>query len=366
MPISAAEARAVHDRSIIVDGHCDAPYRMFRHNVRLGDRDPGGAHADLRSLRDGGTTASFFAAYVPPAYAGNGAAKFAGTLIDLIREEAERYPEDVMFADSVAGIRKAKEREKLALMIGIEGGHAIEDSLEKLHAFYQRGVRYMTLTHVNTNNWADSSGDAPRHGGLTDFGREVVRTMNAIGMIVDVSHVADTTFDDVLETTRVPVVASHSSCRALAPHPRNLDDRMLGDLARNGGVCMINFYSAFVSRGAAEMLMQAKRPKQAPAVFNDEEDWSGFEEWYRSIGCPRATLDEVVDHIVHAASIAGIDHVGIGSDFDGVPELPEKLGDAGALPNLTRRMLERDFREAEVRKVLGENFMRAFSAIERK
>jgi membrane dipeptidase len=365
MTTSPAESRRLHERAVIVDGHCDSPYRMLRHGVRLGDRDDG-AHADLRSLRDGGVTASFFAAYVPPAYAGNGAAQFADRLIDLIRDEAERYPDDVVFAGDAAGIRKAKQREKLALLIGIEGGHAIEDSLETLIAFYGRGVRYMTLTHVNTNNWADSSGGEPRHGGLTAFGREVVRTMNQLGMIVDVSHVADTTFDHVLETSRVPVIASHSSCRAIARHPRNADDRMLRDLARNRGICMINFYTAFVNDEAAAIVLNASsRPATPPGAFADEADWSSFETWYRGLGIPRATLDELVDHIVHAATVAGIESVGIGSDFDGIPDLPSGLETAAQMPNLTRRLLERGFRDDEILAVLGGNFLRVFEDVEK-
>src|SRR5687767_437655 len=255
-------AAAVHRRAIIIDGHCDTPYRLHRHGLHLDESDPE-AQLDLVMLQKSGITASFFAAYVPPHYAGRGAAKFAYHLIDLIRAETARRGDVLRFCTDSKGIRQAKRDGIHAIMIGVEGGHAIEDSLDVLRDFYAKGVRYMTLTHVNTNNWCDSSGDAGRHGGLTDFGRDVVRTMNDLGMIVDVSHISDDAFRHVLETTRVPVVATHSSARALCRHPRNMTDDMLRDLARNGGVCMINFFSAFISDEVAQVIMAAnKKPKK--------------------------------------------------------------------------------------------------------
>jgi membrane dipeptidase len=361
----------VHRRAIIVDGHCDTPYRLFRHNVHLDEHDTE-AQADLKTLQESGITASFFAAYVPPFYAGRGAADFARRLIALIREEASRRPDVLTFCTDSAGIRAAKRDGKLALMIGVEGGHAIEDSLDTLRELYGLGARYMTLTHVNTNNWCDSSGDAARHGGLSDFGRDVVRTMNDLGMIVDISHISDDAFRDVIETTRVPVVATHSSCRAICRHPRNMTDDMLRALARNGGVCMINFFSAFISDAVAEVIMKAqKRPKKeqdglggTEEMPDDRTDWDTYLEWFLTLGCPSATLDEVADHIFHAADVAGIDHVGIGSDYDGVPSLPEGLTTAAGLPALTARLLERGMSESDVEKVLGGNFMRVFEQIE--
>ncbi|HEX8169972.1 MAG TPA: dipeptidase [Thermoanaerobaculia bacterium] len=372
MSISAPDAQAVHRRAIIVDGHCDTPYRLFRHNVHLDEHDTE-AQADLRSLQEGGVTASFFAAYVPPFYAGRGAADFARRLIALVHEEARRRPDALVHCTDSAGIRAAKRDAKLALMIGVEGGHAIEDSLDILRELYASGARYLTLTHVNTNNWCDSSGDAPRHGGLTDFGREVVRTMNDLGMIVDISHVSDAAFFHVVETTRVPVVATHSSCRALCRHPRNMTDDMLRALAQNGGVCMINFFSAFIDDEVAQVIMKAqRRPKQPDAggggteeLPDDRTDWDTYLQWFQTLGCPTATLEQVADHIFHVADVAGIDHVGIGSDFDGVPALPEGLTTAAGLPALTARLMERGMRAEDVEKVLGGNFLRVFEAIER-
>jgi membrane dipeptidase len=365
---------AVHRRAIIVDGHCDTPYRLHRHNLHLDEHDPE-AQVDLRSLRESGITASFFAAYVPPHYADRGAAKFAYKLIDMIHAEAARRPETLVFAADSEGIRAAKRDGKIALMIGVEGGHAIEDSLEILRDLYARGARYMTLTHVNTNNWCDSSGDAGRHGGLTDFGRQVVRTMNDLGMIVDISHVSDQAYTHVLETTRVPVVATHSSCRALCRHPRNMTDEMLRALAGNGGVCMINFFSAFLSDGVAQALTKAQRRPQknggsgdglggTEELPDDRTDWDSYLQWFNTLGCPQATLDDALDHILHASAVAGIDHVGIGTDFDGVPALPTGLETAATLPRLTEGLQRRGLSDGDIEKILGGNFMRAFEAIE--
>jgi membrane dipeptidase len=361
---------AVHRRAIIVDGHCDTPYRLFRNNLHLDEHDAE-AQADLRSLRESGITASFFAAYVPPFYANRGAADLARKLIALIHEEAARHPDALTLSTDSAGIRAAKRDGKIALMIGVEGGHAIEDSLDILGELYARGARYMTLTHVNTNNWCDSSGDAARHGGLTAFGRDVVRAMNDMGMIVDVSHISDDAFRAVIETSRLPVVATHSSCRAICRHPRNMTDDMLRALARNGGVCMINFFSAFISDDVAQALMNAQKPNKesdglggAEERPDDRKDWNSFLEWFRTLDCPTATLEQVADHIFHAAGVAGIDHVGIGSDFDGVPALPDGLTSASHLPALTARLLERGMGEEDVEKVLGGNFMRVFGEVE--
>lgn len=368
MNISASD---IHRRAIIVDGHCDTPYRLFRHNVHVDEHDTE-AQADLKTLQESGITASFFASYVPPFYANRGAADFARKLIAVIHEEARRRPDALVLATDTAGIRAAKRDGKVALMIGVEGGHAIEDSLDILRELYASGARYLTLTHVNTNNWCDSSGDAPRHGGLTDFGRDVVRTMNDLGMLVDVSHISDDAFRAVIETTRVPVIASHSSCRALCRHPRNMTDDMLRELARNGGVCMINFFSAFISDQVAQVIMKsAKRDKMehppeggTEEMPSDSTDWDAFLKWFQSLGCPTATLDQVADHVFHAAEVAGIDHVGIGSDFDGVPALPDGLTSAANLPALTARLIERGMSEGDVHKVLGGNFMRVFETVE--
>lgn len=367
---SPRRAQEIHDKAIVVDGHCDTPYRLKRQGIGLADASSE-AQVDLQRLLDSGITASFFVSYVPPFYENRGAADFARGLIELIYREVKRHPEALTLVTDCAGIRRAKQQDKVGILIGVEGGHAIEDSLEILEEFYESGARYLTLTHVNTNNWADSSGDEPRHNGLTDFGRQVVRTMNDLGMIVDISHVADTTFYHALVTSRAPVIASHSSCRALTRHPRNLTDSMLRDLAAAGGLCMINFYTAFVNDQVAQKLLAADpgpRGRAAPGEIEELPDdrlhWEDFRRWYEQQQMPPSTLDDVLDHIVHAAEVAGVDSVGIGSDFDGVPALPQGLTDIAHLPALTLRLLQRGFHEEEVEKILGGNFLRLFAAVE--
>lgn len=362
-------AAALHKRASIVDGHCDTPYRLARMNARLADHDHR-AHVDLDALESSGLTASFFAAYVPPHYAGRGAAAFAHKLIDIIDAEAAGHGL-LMRADSTDGIRYAHAAGKVALLVGVEGGHAIENSLDELRHLHARGARYMTLTHVNTNDWCDSSGDIARHGGLTRFGRDVVSTMNDLGMIVDVSHISDAAFFDVLETTRVPVIASHSSCRALTTHPRNMTDEMLRALAANGGVCMINFFSAFVNQQVATALTAAQAQSPRAHIAEDEsllpddrEDWDSYLQWFSTLGCPEADLQDVVAHVMHAVETAGVDHVGIGSDFDGVPALPRGLTHLSMLPRLSAALLERGLSEQDLEKILGSNFMRVFETVE--
>lgn len=363
--------RAAENRAVTVDTHADTPTEYMDHPFDLGAWNKRGMF-DYPRMSAGGLDAEFFAAYVPAKYANNGAAAYCMKIMEVIHEMVDDYPQWVRFAQSTSDIRHITGDGKRAILIGIEGGHAIEDSLDTLRDFYRLGARYMTLTHVNTNNWCDSSGDAGRHGGLTAFGREVVRTMNDIGMIVDVSHISDEAFEQVIETTRAPVVATHSSCRALSRHPRNMTDDMLRRLAKNGGVCMINFFSAFLNDDVARVLLAAqKRPRKTPAkhggteeVPDDRVDWEEFLAWYADLGCPVATIDDVADHVIHAAEVAGIESVGIGSDFDGVPALPEGLQTAAALPRVTDRLLERGVSESDVEKILGANFMRALEKVE--
>lgn len=362
------EVLRIHHDAIIVDGHCDTPFRLLRHGVHIEDDDPT-AQVNLRTLRESGITASFFVSYVPPYRAGKGAADFALSQIDRIHAETARHPGELALTVDSRGIRDAAREGKVAVLIGVEGGHAIEDSLALLDELYRRGARYMTLTHVNTNNWADSSGDEARHGGLTDFGRDVVRRMNDLGMIVDISHVSDQTFDHVLETSRAPVIASHSSCRALTDHKRNLTDEMLRQLAAVGGVCMINFFSAFVNQRIADALQTAPsrssgEREESEELPDDRKDWDSYLSWFHRLGTPRSTLDDVVDHILHAVEVAGVDHVGIGTDFDGVPDLPDGIEDASRMPALTARLLDKGLDETAIRKVYGENFLRVFEGVE--
>ena len=272
-------------------------------------------------------------------------------------------------------IRRIARKGKIAALMGIEGGHAIEDSLHALRLFHRLGVRYMTLTHSNTNDWADSSGDVgdasvTHHNGLTDFGRQVVREMNRVGMLADISHVSDKTFYDVIATSRAPVIASHSSARALADHPRNMTDDMLKALAKNGGVVMVNFYDGFLdSRKAALAMRTRARQDELNRQFPNDPRRVKDEmtRWLAANSLGKTPLSVLIDHFDHIAKVAGIDHVGIGSDFDGVPltGLPEGMEDISKLPSITVELMKRGYSDADIKKLLGENFLRVMSEAER-
>jgi membrane dipeptidase len=367
------EALRIHSRAIIVDGHNDITSPMVDEGYDLGTPSAGKYHTDIARMKQGGMTAQFFSIYVDKKYvAEGGSARRAMDMIDIVYRAVERHPADLMIATSVADIRRAKQQQKIAALMGIEGGHAIENSLAALRDFYRLGVRYMTLTHNNTNDWADSSRDEPRHNGLTDFGKEVVREMNRLGMLVDVSHVSDRTMSDVLDISTAPIIASHSSARALSNHPRNIPDDLLRRIAKNGGVVMVNYYPVFIDQKAydADRARDERLKPQMDALkerFKDdpkrlEEETKKLED---ANPLPPTPLSMVIDHIDHIAKVAGIDHVGLGSDFDGVPSLPEGLKDISELPNITYELLRRGYKEAEIRKILGENLLRVFAEAER-
>ena len=358
--------------AIVVDSHNDILSIMFDENYDLGVSSVGKYHTDIARMKEGGLTAEFFSVYVDRSYAARGgSARRAMDLIDMVYRAAEKYPNDLMMSYSVADIRRAKKGKKIAALMGIEGGHAIENSLMALRDFYRLGVRYMTLTHNNTNDWADACCDAAKHNGLSEFGKEVVREMNRIGMLVDISHVSDKTMSDVLDLSTAPVIASHSSARALASRPRNIPDDLLQRIAKNGGVVMINFYPVFIDQKAIEAsAARDVRLKPQRDAINEQfkNDPKRRDEELDKLNAanplPPTPLSVLVDHFDHVAKIAGIDHVGIGSDFDGVPYLPEGMKDIAQLPNLTYELLRRGYSERDVRKVLGENFLRAFAAAE--
>lgn len=345
-----ARAARLHREAIVIDTHNDVTSPMTDEGYDLGARDASGKNqTDIPRMKEGGLDAEFFAIYVAAKYAKEGgAARRALDMIDGVYEQARRHPESLEMAFTTADIRRLHRAGKIAALMGIEGGHAIEDSLSALRQFYRLGVRYMTLTHTNTNNWADSAGGIgnpaeKRHGGLSDFGKEVVREMNRMGMMVDISHVSDETFQDCIETSEAPLIASHSSCRALTNVPRNLTDEMLRALAKNGGVVMINFYNGFINTDYAKP--GAPMPTQSAKT---------------------ATFDMLMAHFEHAIKVAGIDHVGIGSDFDGVDGmLPPGMEDVSKLPNITYELLKRGHSDADVKKVLGENLLRVMGEAER-
>jgi len=340
----------LHRDSLVVDTHNDITSPMIDEDFDLGARDTSGkTQTDIPRMREGGLGAEFFAIYVDAKYAREGgSARRALSMIDSVYEQVRRHPESLEMASTVADIRRIHRAGKIAALMGIEGGHAIEDSLPALRMFYKLGIRYMTLTHTNTNNWADSAGSitAPaekRHGGLSDFGKDVVREMNRLGMMIDISHVADQTFQDCIEISQAPIIASHSSARALTNVPRNLTDDMLKAMAKKGGVVMVNFYTGFINTEYAKPGMPA--PIEAAKT---------------------ATLEMLMQHFEHTIKVAGIDHVGIGSDFDGVEgKLPAGMEDISKLSTITYELLKRGYSEKDVKKVLGENLLRVMAEVEK-
>ncbi len=373
-----ARARRLHERAIVVDTHVDAPYTLEKKWADVGER---GAtpHFDIPRAREGGLTAPFFAIYVPARFAETGgAARETLDLIDLTRRVVQAHPGEMVLSTSAADIRKAKKERRIAVLLGIEGGHAIEDSLGALRQFHELGVRYMTLTHTNTNNWADSCGkfylpdfnpaEFQVHHGLSEFGRVVVREMNRLGMLVDVSHVSDETIDDVLEASRAPVFASHSSCRVLSDIPRNLTDDQIRRIAAGGGVVMINVGSYFldqevVDRSKADraaLLPQYLKLKQELAADPKKRD-EAIGKLFDALPRHRTSWTRAVDHLEHVIRVAGPRAAGLGTDFDGIEDPPEGLDDVSKLPIITAELLRRGHSEEVVRGVLGENFLRFFA-----
>jgi membrane dipeptidase len=373
-PISA-HARQLHERAIVIDSHDDTPQRMlFDKTFDITARHKDG-HIDVPRMREGGLDALFFSIWVPSDITGPPAVKRALDLIDCVREAARLHPNDLMLATTAADIRRAAAEHKIAALMGMEGGHMIDDDVRLLRVYAALGVRYMTLTHFKNNNWADSSTDTSAHNGLTAFGKDVVREMNRLGMMVDISHVADKTFWDVIETTKAPVVASHSSARAIANHPRNMTDDMLRALAKNGGVVMINYHAAFLSeefRVASEkksgtvvesMAAMSKKCGGNEACTTLESERIDHEAMARG-ELPKVYWDKIVEHIDHAVKVAGADHVGLGSDFDGAT-MPIGMEDASKLPKITDALLKKGYSDADIEKILGGNILRVMEAVER-
>lgn len=381
-------ALQIHKRAIIIDGHNDIPSPMVDEDFDIGSDSRGKFHqqggdpfhTDIARLKQSGLTGFFFSIYVDRRFAEQpekGSARRALDLIDATYRAVERYPDTFLFSTSTADIRRAKREGKIAALMGIEGGHAIENSLFALRDFYRLGVRYMTLTHNNTNDWADSNWvdqgrETSRHNGLSDFGKEVVREMNRLGMLVDVSHVSNKTMSDVLDITTAPVIASHSSAQALAMHSRNINDDLLRRIGKNGGVVMVNFYSFFISQKYIDET-RARDKRLEPELNRLQEQYKDNpqglaaerEKIFAANPVRPPSYTVIVDHIDHIRKVAGIDSVGIGSDFDGVDSLPEGLTGVESLPLITYEMLRRGYSEQDIRKILGENFLRAFAQAER-
>jgi membrane dipeptidase len=363
----APRAAALHNDAIVIDTHIDVPQRLLDEDFDLAPRDLYG-HIDLPRIKEGGLDAGFMSIWADMEhYSGPAATKRALQLIDTVYGQVERHPDQLLLARTADDIRRAQREGKVALLLGMEGATPMDDDLHLLRDFYRLGIRYITLTHNRANNWIDSSTDKPVHNGLTDFGRQVVREMNRLGILVDISHVSDKAFFDTLAVTEAPVIASHSSCRALIDIPRNMSDEQLRALARNGGVVQIAFGCWFVTPGYEAAYEQTKeerdrRKKEVEERYPSDPRRLAVEKYKIDAEylpqMPRGTLDNILDHIDHAVQVAGIDHVGLGSDFDGVGCLPDDFDDVSFLPRLTEGLLARGYSVADVKKILGANTLR--------
>jgi membrane dipeptidase len=364
-PAGVAAARKLLDRFPLIDGHNDLPWALRE----AGSLDPARTdiaapvaftHTDLPRLYRGGVGAQFWSVYVPAGLAGESAVTATLEQIDLVRQLIERYPAALELALTAGDVRRIMAAGRLASLMGAEGGHSIACSLGALRAFYQLGVRYMTLTHNLNTPWADSATDTPSAGGLTEFGREVVREMQRLGMLVDLSHVAPTTMSDALDVAEAPVIFSHSSSRAVCDHPRNVPDEILARLAANGGVCMITFVPAFVSPAcrewelelAAELDRRGLDPRDVSARKQLKHDWM------EANPPPEATLRDVVAHAVHMREVAGIEHLGIGGDYDGTDRLPAGLEDVSRYPALIAALLDLGWSEEDCGRLANGNLLR--------
>ena len=369
------QAASVHQRAIVVDTHADTTQRLvFDPTFDIGARHSDG-NLDLPRMKEGGLDGVFFSIWVPSDVTGLPAVKRALDQIDAVREAVRTHADAMVLATTAADVRRAVAERKIAALMGIEGGHMIDDNLRLLRNYAALGVRYMTLTHFKNNNWADSSTDKPAHDGLTAFGKDVVREMNRLGMMVDISHVADKTFYDVLALTTVPVIASHSSCRAISNHPRNMSDEMLRALAKNGGVIMINYHAAFLSeefRVAAEKLkgdvvtaLSAMSKKCGGNEACSTIEGERFDHEAMAKGqLSKVGWEKIIEHIDHAVKVAGVDHVGLGSDFDGAT-MPLGLEDVSKLPRITDALLSKGYSQRDVEKILGGNILRVMESVEK-
>lgn len=359
------EALRIHYNAIVFDGHMDTPSLMLDDGYRISDRHPAHrAHVDLPRMFEGGLDAGFFAIYVAPGYGeGEGATGRAMNMIDEVKRQvvATDSARIVLSADEVLEITKAGRK---AILLGLEGGHATGGSAERLRAFYDAGVRYIGLTHINSNSFADASQAPPRWNGLNDTGRELIREMNRIGMLVDLSHTSDSTFWDALEVTTAPLMLSHSSARALVDNVRNVSDEMLRAVADNGGIVMVNFFDPVVNSQLTPDVMEEVYRRAGGRVGRLHDLWSVVYEVRRERGIGSAALTDVVDHIDHIAKTAGVDHVGLGSDFDGVFDLPSGLQDVTRLPWITYELLKRGYSEEDLYKILGGNMIRVLQEVE--
>jgi membrane dipeptidase len=372
-PVELTEAALrIHRSALVIDGHNDLPWELRRkgdgsfrrRDIAQPQKD---LHTDIPRLRKGGVGAQFWSAWVPTESRKDGTA-VRKTLeqIDVIRRMAREYPDTFELALTAEDIVRIHQSGKIASLIGLEGGHSIDNSLGVLRMLHALGARYMTLTHGETLDWADSATDAARHGGLTSFGEEVVGEMNRLGMLVDISHVSADTMKAALRVSRAPVIASHSSAYAVAQHPRNVPDDVLRLLRGNGGVVMVNFYSGFVVPEGARATKEIFRvSRELRAKYATESDYqAAFRQWRREHPFPAGSIHDVVDHIEHIIKVAGIDHVGLGSDYDGISTVPRQLEDVSCYPLITQELLNRGYSPEDIHKVLGANVLRVMRRAE--
>jgi membrane dipeptidase len=380
------DARAIHNSALIIDTHADTPGRFVDEGFDLATDTPvTRGHFDFGKVQQGNLGAEFFSIWVDPRIT-TGYTKRALDMIDSVHQQALRHPDRIVMAYSAEDIVKARTgpHKRLAALMGVEGGHAIENDIRVLRDFYRLGARYVTLTWSNTNEWADSSGDIndskiEHHNGLTDFGKQIVTEMNRLGMMVDISHVADKTFYDAIAVTKAPVIASHSSARALTDVPRNMTDDMLRAITKNGGVVQVNFYCGFIARDPDyNKKVKAFEDTHGDLVKQQEELQKQLEQDHSpetlaklntvsdqlKAGAPRPPLSDLIDHIDQVAKIAGIDHVGIGSDFDGIPCTPQGIDSVADLPKITEALVDRGYSEDQIHKILGGNLLRVFREVE--
>ena len=367
------KAKKLHFSSIVIDTHDDTTQRLLDPHFDISVPSTDG-NIDIPRMRDGGLSAIFFSIWIDGKILGPDAVKLALDQIDAVREAVRKHPDSLLLAASADDIREAKKQHKIAALMGVEGGHMMGDDLSVLRTFAALGVRYMTLTHMVNNEWADSSTAQPEHNGLTDFGKDVVREMNRLGMIVDISHVSDKTFYDALAVSKAPMIASHSSCRALCNTPRNMTDDMIRDLAKHGGVIQINYHVGFLSQQFRDF--EAAHPEAEKEINDEVKKRCGNNEGCTDVAAqqvvrelmeagklPKVDWSFIIDHIDHAVKIAGVDHVGLGSDFDGAV-MPIGMQDVTHIPQITDALLKKGYSESDIRKILGENTLRVLSEVQ--
>jgi membrane dipeptidase len=369
----AERARKLHFSALVLDTHDDTTQRFFYRSYDLGKRNPEG-HVDIPRMREGGMDAVFFSIWIDGRTTGSPAVHQALDQIDAVAEAVRKYSTDLVLARTADEVRRAQAKGKIAVLMGLEGGHMIGNDLRVLRTFGALGVRYMTLTHFYNNEWADSSTDKPVHNGLTDFGKEVVREMNRQGILVDISHVSDKSFYDALEVSKAPLIASHSSCRAISNHPRNMSDQMIRDLAAQGGVIQINYDKSFLDQAykdaseSAVGTVVSSMEEIKKSCGNDNEcanrEMSRRERLLTEQGkLPHVSWEKIVEHIDHVVRLVGADHVGLGSDFDGA-DMPDGMEDCSRLPKITEALLRKGYSEDDIRKILGLNLLRVMDQAE--